>query len=80
MATSSRNRRLEPAYKQHTAVDDVASVVIDVEITTGEENEGMAIEARLDAIAITTGVNITTATMDAGYAYAKVSGRWKTAR
>jgi transposase len=72
MATSSRNRRLEPAYKQHTAVDDLASVVIDVEITTGEENEGMAIEARLDAIAITTGVNITTATMDAGYAYAKV--------
>lgn len=24
MATSGRNRRLEPAYKQHTAVDDLA--------------------------------------------------------
>ena len=23
MATNARNRRLEPAYKQHTAVDDV---------------------------------------------------------
>ena len=72
MATSSRNRRLEPAYKQHTAVDDLAGVVLDVEVATGEENEGMAIEARLDAIASTTGVDITTATMDAGYAYAKV--------
>ena len=72
MATSSRNRRLEPAYKQHTAVDDLAGVILDVEVATGEENEGMAIEARLDAIAITTGVDIKTATMDAGYAYAKV--------
>ena len=32
----------------------------------------MAVEARLDAIASAAGVNITTATMDAGYAYAKV--------
>ena len=65
MATSSRDRRLEPAYKQHTAVDDLGGVVLDVEVSTGEENEGMAVEARLDAIASTTGVNITTATMDA---------------
>jgi|SRR5579863_77352 len=72
MATSSRNRRLEPAYKQHTAVDDLGGVVLDVEVSTGEENEGTAVEARLDAIASTTGVDITTATMDAGYAYAKV--------
>ena len=72
MATNARNRRLEPAYKQHTAVDDVAGVIVDVEVTTGEENEGMAVEGRLDAIAVTTGVPIDTATMDAGYAYAKV--------
>jgi transposase len=72
MATNGRNRHLEPAYKQHTAVDDVMGVVLDVEVATGEENEGMAVEARLDAIAITTGVAIATATMDAGYAYAKV--------
>jgi transposase len=72
MATSSRNRRLEPAYKQHTAVDDVAGVILDVDVTTGQENEGMAIESQLDAIVATTGVPIQTATMDAGYAYAKV--------
>ncbi|MCK1641458.1 transposase [Bradyrhizobium sp. 157] len=80
MATNGRNRRLEPSYKQHTAVDDVKGVVVDVEVTTGEENEGMAVEAQLDAIAMTTGVAIKTATMDAGYAYAKVFGRWRTAR
>lgn len=72
MATNGRNRRLEPAYKQHTAVDDVAGVIVDVEVVTGEQNEGMAVPARLDAIAETTGAPIAVATMDAGYAYAKV--------
>ncbi|ANI80105.1 IS1182 family transposase [Sphingobium sp. EP60837] len=72
MATNGRNRRLEPAYKQHTAADDAASVVVDVEVVTGEENEGMAVAARLDAIVGTTGRPIDIATMDAGYAYAKV--------
>ena len=72
MATNGRNRRLEPAYKQHTAVDDVAGVIVDVEVATGEENEGMAVAGRLDAIITTTGRPIDIATMDAGYAYAKV--------
>ena len=72
MATNGRNRRVEPAYKQHTAVDDVAGVVVDVEVTTGEENEGTVIAGRLDAVATTTGRMIGIATMDAGYAYAKV--------
>src|SRR3954447_2414229 len=30
MATSARNRRLEPSYKQHSVVDDVRGVVLDV--------------------------------------------------
>ena len=29
MATSALNRRLEPSYKQHTAVDDEKGVVLD---------------------------------------------------
>jgi hypothetical protein len=40
MATNARNRRLEPGYKQHAVVDDVRGVVLDVEVTTGEVNEG----------------------------------------
>ncbi|MGN8119672.1 transposase [Labrys sp. 22185] len=72
MATNGRNRRLEPSYKQHTAVDDVTGVIVDVEVTTGEQNEGMAVAAQLDAIATTTGTPLAIVTMDAGYAYAKV--------
>ena len=49
MATTARNRRLEPAYKQHAAVDDVRGVVLDVEVTTGELNEGQVIDERVDA-------------------------------
>ena len=65
---------LEPAYKQHTVVDDVRGVVLDVEVTTGEVNEGQIILECLDATAATTGQAITVATADAGYAYAKVYG------
>lgn len=74
MATNGRNRRLEPAYKQHAVVDDDFGVVLDVEVTTGETNEGQVLMERLDATVITTGVAIKTATADAGYAYAKVFG------
>ncbi len=72
MATSGRNRRLEPSYKQHGTVDDECGVILDVEVTTGEINEGQAILDRLDAVAVATGASIGTVTADAGYAYAKV--------
>jgi transposase len=74
MATNARNRRLEPAYKQHTVVDDLCGVVLDVEVTTGETNEGQVIVEQLDATAATTGQAVKTATADAGYAYGKVYG------
>lgn len=74
MATSGRNRRLEPSYKQHGAVDDLFGVILDVEITTGEVNEGQVIDERIDVTMVTTGVAVTTVTADAGYAYAKVYG------
>jgi transposase len=74
MATTARSRRLEPSYKQHGVVDDVFGVVLDVEVTTGETNEGEALLARLDAVAETTGRPVATVTADAGYAYAKIFG------
>jgi hypothetical protein len=55
MATNGRNRRLEPAYKQHGAGDDVFGVILDVEVTTGEVNEGQVILERIDALETTTG-------------------------
>jgi hypothetical protein len=72
MATTARNRRLEPAYKQHAVVDDLRGVILDVEVTTGELNEGQVVVERIDATIATTGCPITTVTADAGYAYAKV--------
>ena len=70
MATNARNRRLEPAYKQHAAVDDKAGVILDVEVTTGQTNAG----EMMDEVEATTGIDIKTVTADAGYAYAKVYG------
>ena len=69
MATASRNRRLEPSYKQHAVVDDVRGVIMDVEVTTGEINEGQQTLTRLDATAQTVGKSIKAVTADAGYAY-----------
>ena len=48
MATNARNRWLEPAYKQHAVVDDLRGMIVDVEVTTGEVNEGQVIVERLD--------------------------------
>ena len=64
--------RNEGWYKQHTAVDDVRGVILDVEVTTGEANEGGEIEGQADAVAMTTGTAIKTITADQGYAYGKV--------
>ena len=50
MATNARNRRLEPAYKQHTAVDDKLGVILDVVVTTGQTNEGDIIEPQVDEV------------------------------
>ncbi|WP_256465111.1 transposase [Bradyrhizobium sp. CW7] len=50
MAMNARNRRLEPAYKQHTAVDDKIGVILDVAVTTGQTNEGEMIELQVDEV------------------------------
>jgi hypothetical protein len=62
MATSGRNRRLEPSYRQHGVVDDQLGVVPGVEITTGEVNGGEQMLARLAAAATVTGAPIATVT------------------
>src|SRR5436190_1721241 len=62
MATNARNRRLEPAYKQHTAVDDKVGVILDVAVTTGQTNEGEMIEPQVDEVKAITGIDIKTVT------------------
>jgi transposase len=70
MATNARNRRLESAYKQHTAVDDKVGVILDVEVTTGQTNDDRAASGRSQSHH---GVDIKTVT-DAGYAVRRYIG------
>lgn len=71
MATSSR-APLRPAYKQHTAVDDLAGVVVDVEIVTGEEHDTGRFNERLDALEVTLGVTPGRITADTIYGVGRV--------
>jgi transposase len=71
MATSSK-APLRPAYKQHTAVDDLEGVVVDVEIVTGEEHDTGRFEERLDAIEETLGAPPERITADTIYGVGRV--------
>lgn len=55
-------------------MDDVFGVVLDVEVTTGQANEGDHVLARVDAVAAVTGAPVKVVTADQGYAYGKVYG------
>ena len=62
-------------------VDDEFGVVLDVEVTTGEANEGDRLLERLDAAGTITGAEIATVTADAGHAYGPSSTpAWSGAR
>ena len=70
MATSNRGHHLEPSYKQHTAVDDHAGIIVDVAVETGEANEGKQLLAQIARIEENTGLAVRTVTADGGYAHA----------
>ncbi len=69
MATSNRNFRLEPTYKQHTALDDKAGVIVDVDVTTGETSEGKKLMETIERVEDMTGVKVKHVTADAAYAH-----------
>lgn len=71
MATTSK-APLRPAYKQHTAVDDLEGIVVDVEIVTGEEHDTGRFEERLDALRGTLGVTPNRITADTIYGVGRV--------
>jgi transposase len=71
MTTSSHTHRMEPFYKQHGAVDDVCGVIVDVDVTTGEANEGSQLPDQIKRIEENTGMEIETLSADAGYAHGK---------
>lgn len=71
IATSSHRRRMEPCYKQHTAVDDRAGVIVDVVVTTGEDSEGKQLLEQVGRVRDNTGMEPKTLTADAGYAHSR---------
>ena len=57
MATAHRSHRLEPSYKQLTAVDGAAGVVVDVAVVSGETHEGGKLPDQLDRVVALTGLD-----------------------
>ena len=71
LTTSCKQVRMEPCYKQHTAVDDKRGVVLDVEVTTGEASEGERLIRQIDRVEDSTGRKVRTVTADSAYAHSK---------
>ncbi len=71
MSTSNRSHRLEPSYKQQTAVDDESGVILDAEVTTGEASEGSQLLEQVDRIEAATGKKIKTLTADGAYGHGR---------
>jgi len=71
LTTSCNTFRMEPCYKQHAAVDDSYGVIVDVDVTTGEQSEGSQLGEQIERIESNTGKKIKTLTADSGYAYGK---------
>ncbi|MCD6364485.1 MAG: transposase, partial [Planctomycetes bacterium] len=77
--TTNKAIRMKPSYKQHTAVDDKAGVVLDVEVSTGEASEGKQLIEQIERVETNTGRKVKTVTADAAYAhsinYARLENR-----
>lgn len=69
MTTSQNSARMEPCFKQHTAVDDEAGVIVDIDVTTGEASEGERLMETIERVEETLGEKLDTVTADAGYAH-----------
>lgn len=72
LTTSCRKQKAEPCYKQHSAVDDRAGVVVSVITTTGAVNESSVFLDQVEDVQTNLNRTPTCMTADAGYAYAKI--------
>lgn len=70
LTTSCHSFRMEPSYKQHTAVDDYSGAIVDVKTTTGEDSEGKELIEQIERVEQTTGRKVAKVTADAAYAHA----------
>ncbi len=70
MATGHKTSRMEPCYKQHTAVDHESGIVVDVHVTTGEVSEGKELLEQIERVERRLDRHLDTVTADAGYGHA----------
>jgi transposase len=71
MTTSCKTSRMEPCYKQHAAVDDNCGVIVDVDVTTGEQNEGNQLPDQIERIEVSTGKKVKAVSADSAYAHGR---------
>jgi transposase len=69
LTTSSCNSRMEPSFKQHTAVDDRSGVILDVKTTTGEVSEGKELLEQISRIEEVIEKKVKTVTADMAYSH-----------
>ncbi len=69
LTTSNKGNRMEPSFKQHTAVDDHSGIILDVKTTTGEASEGKELLEQISRIENITEKKVGTVTADMGYAH-----------
>jgi len=71
LTTNNKQTRMEPCFKQHTAVDDAAGIVVDAHVTTGETSEGEQMMETIARVEATTGKPVKRVTADAAYAHSR---------
>jgi IS5 family transposase len=67
LAQGSRGQPSRLRYKQHTAVDGKAQIIVDVKVTTGRAGEGQQLLPQLERIEARLGVRIGAVTADQQY-------------
>jgi transposase len=70
VAKAGRQARGEPSYKQLTAVDDAAGIIVDVTVEAGTAPEGAQLIAQLERVESTTERRVQRVTADKGYSSA----------
>lgn len=71
LTTSKKGFHMEPCYKQHTTVDDASGIIVDIQVTTGEDSEGARLMETIDRVEATTGKPVERVTADAAYAHSR---------
>ncbi len=69
LTTSCKTFHMEPSYKQHGAVDDQCGIIVDIDVTTGQANEGNQLPEQIERIKANVGQKPQVVTADKGYAH-----------